>query len=86
MVTAGESRDCLDSDKREAWEGDLDEIAGADRSSGVCTDIWSFVGLDSGVSVIESPEACTAGSSCLAVCEGVDGTGDSWRDVSRCIS
>lgn len=73
MVTAGESRDCLDSDEREAWEGDLDEIAGADIFSGV-------------VSAIESPEACAAESSCLAVWAGVDDTGDSWRDVSRCIS
>ena len=76
----------MDSDKREAWEGDLDDIAGADMISGVCAGICTFVGLDSGVSAIESPEACTADSSCLAVCEGVDGTGDSWRDVSRCIS
>ena len=81
-----ESRDCLDSDKIKAWEGDLDEIAGAGMTLGVCAGIWSLVGLDSGVSALESPEACAAESSCLAICEGVDGTGDSWRDVSRCIS
>lgn len=86
MVTAGESIDCLDSDEREAWEGDLDDIAGAGKISGVCAGIWSYAGLDSGVSGIESPEACAAESSCLTVWAGIDGTGDSWRDVSRCIS
>jgi len=86
LVTVGGSRDGLDSDKREAWEGDLDEIAGADTISGVCAVVGSFAGSDSGVSGVESPEACAAESSCLAVCAGVDGTGDSCRDVSRCIS
>ena len=86
MVTAGESIDCLDSDEGEAWEGDLDDIAGAGKISGVCAGIWSYVGLDSEVSGIESPEACAAESSCLTVWAGIDGTGDSWRDVSRCIS
>lgn len=86
MVTGGESRDGLDSDEREAWEGDFDEIASADKTSGLCLVVGSSAVSDSEFSGVESPEACTAESSCMTVCAGVDGTGDSWRDVSRCIS
>lgn len=86
MVTRGESRDGLDSDGREGWEGDLDEIACADKISEVCADAGLFAVSDSGVSEVESPEAWATDSSFLTVSAGVDGTGDSWRDVSRCIS